>query len=258
MLAAFLILFAGVAAWLLLQPGEPVYEGRPLSYWLATYADFAPYDRQKREKAEEAVRHAGTNAVPTLLRILQASDSDLKYKVNEWASKQHIIKIKRISAANRYNEALSGFEILGPKAKVAVPALMDIYERNYSRSSQNIVLMVLMTIGPGAAEAVPMLAKQTNNPNAFNRLDATFALGVIHSSSDHLAVSALIQFLHDADPAVRRNAANALWHFSDAEASRAIPTMVEALKDPDRYVRESAARLIRRLDPKTAIKEGIN
>jgi len=43
---------------------------------VATYADFAPYDRQKREKAEEAVRIAGTNAIPTLLRILRASDSD--------------------------------------------------------------------------------------------------------------------------------------------------------------------------------------
>ena len=120
MLAAFLILGALGLAWLLLQPGEPVYEGRPLGYWLEAY-NYVVVDRPGREQADEAVRHVGTNAIPTLLRLLRANDSDLKYKINEWASKQRVIKVKRIYARDENSEAFIGFRILGPEAKVAVP-----------------------------------------------------------------------------------------------------------------------------------------
>jgi HEAT repeat protein len=259
MLAAFLILLAGGIAWLLLQPGEPVYEGRSLSSWLEDYNPNVLLDPRKHDKADEAMRHIGTNGIPTLLRMLRASDSDMKYKLSEWASRQHLVKFRRIYATDLYSEALVGFEILGPKAKDAVPSLIEIYEKNHSPHLQkNVVLLALIQIGPGAAEAVPMLAKQTNNPNSIERKNAAFALCQIHATSDHMAVIALIQFLHDSDPLVRETAANALWHFSDTEDAWAISTMVELLKDPDKLVRENAARLIRRLDPETAIKEGIN
>jgi len=181
--------------------------------------------------------------------------SDIKYKLSEWASKQDVIKTERVRASGANGEAESGFEILGPTAKDAVPALIEIYEQNISDRSQDAAVMSLGFIGPAAETAIPLLAKATNNPDWGMRADTAWAIGQIHAAPD-LAVPALIQFLHDPVPHVRDNAANALWSFG-TDAKPAVPALVEALKDSDIMVYDSAVGLIRQLDPDAAAKAGI-
>src|SRR5688572_30987713 len=55
-------------------PPEPVYEGRKLTSWLERHVPNTsanpPYNSPGWHKAEEALRRMGTNAIPTLLRMI--------------------------------------------------------------------------------------------------------------------------------------------------------------------------------------------
>jgi len=90
-LAVVLVTLAGVIGWQGLRLREPVYQGRRLGDWLAAYkmdglAGVESWQvRVEQQKADEAVRHAGTNALPVLLRMLRAKDSALKVKCVELA-----------------------------------------------------------------------------------------------------------------------------------------------------------------------------
>ena len=60
-----------------LPPREPLYQGKPLSYWLQGCIGTNPSSRSWRQSTD-AVQAIGTNAIPTLLRLLQAQDSALQ------------------------------------------------------------------------------------------------------------------------------------------------------------------------------------
>ncbi|MGO8929484.1 MAG: hypothetical protein ACLQU3_21680, partial [Limisphaerales bacterium] len=96
-LAVVLIILAGVIAWQVLREREPVYQGRSLSNWLAGYEPLPgvfvlggptvlvtgpgggpPGYHFDSRKVDAAVRQIGTNAVPTLFRMLRAKDSALR------------------------------------------------------------------------------------------------------------------------------------------------------------------------------------
>jgi len=92
--------------------------------------------RVEQQEADEAVRQAGTNALPTLLRMLRAKDSVQKVKFLALAERQHFIKIKYTPAEELNYRALSGFGVLRAKAQSAVPALIEIANKNVSHDSQ--------------------------------------------------------------------------------------------------------------------------
>ena len=99
-LGVVLVILAGVIGRQVLRLREPIYQDRRLGDWLAVYkmAGLAGVEtwqvRVEQQKADEAVRHAGTNALPILLRMLRANDSVLKIKCMELAKRQHLIRIK--------------------------------------------------------------------------------------------------------------------------------------------------------------------
>jgi hypothetical protein len=65
LLAVLLVAVVGGLAWQVTRPREPVYQGKPLSYWLV---------RPARDPNFNALRALGTNAIPTLLQMLRAKD----------------------------------------------------------------------------------------------------------------------------------------------------------------------------------------
>src|SRR5436190_1463475 len=84
-LAVIVLAAGGLAAWFLL-PNEPTYHGRTLSAWLEDYSNPLMHVRSvreispafytlKMEGARKAVLAIGTNAIPTLLKLTQATDS---------------------------------------------------------------------------------------------------------------------------------------------------------------------------------------
>ena len=172
----------GGLAWLIVrshEPPEPVYQGKRLSEWLLPRTDgtFDP-------GAKQAVHKIGTNAIPTLLRMLRARDSKLKLKLVGLAQKQRLIKINFVSADIRNYEAGWGFEILGSIASNAVPALIQIYAENISETSQTATIGAIGFIGPAAAAAVPVLLRTAANTNAPVRDSAVWALGQLHAEPE--------------------------------------------------------------------------
>jgi hypothetical protein len=68
-LAILIVAMVGGVVWQVLRQREPVYQGKPLSVWLEGYTSRSARLRGV-QKAKEAVRHAGTNALPMLLAML--------------------------------------------------------------------------------------------------------------------------------------------------------------------------------------------
>jgi HEAT repeat protein len=260
LIVALLVAVAGWLAWLSLQPGEPVYEGKPLSFWLHGYdsrGQISINNLKMHQEADDAVHDAGSKAVPTLLRLLQADDPPWKVKWFELLGRQHILKVNHTAAQILNYEAIQGFRASGADAKSAVPVLIKIYERNLSPKSQEDAVMALGAIGPAASEAVPLLAAVTNNVDWTLRENAAWALGRIHAAPE-ISVPALRQFMHDRYGPIQQTAAIALCSFGEA-ARPAVPDLVELLKDMDirLAVRDSVIKLVCRLDPETAVKSGI-
>src|SRR5581483_12103186 len=96
-MALFLAAVIGGFICLLMPPGEPAYQGKPLSWWLSR--SLAPggviYDLKDPKVIEcrDAIRHIGTNAIPNLLRILRAKDSRFKLAVVDLVERQHYIHV---------------------------------------------------------------------------------------------------------------------------------------------------------------------
>ncbi len=112
---SLLIAVFGAASWLLLShPSEPTYQGKPLTYWLDNYAfHFESTNGLAAEtNAINAVCEIGTNGIPTLLRLLDAKDSNFKLKLIQLAKKQRLINIKFRSAEMQHLEASAGFSWL--------------------------------------------------------------------------------------------------------------------------------------------------
>jgi hypothetical protein len=160
-LAVVVVALVGVIVWQVWPPSdEPVYQGKPLSSWVRGYWT------GHMTEADEAVRQAGTNAIPTLLRMLRAKDSALKVKLITLAQRQHIIEIEYTAAGIRNYTALNGFRALGDEAQSAAPALIEILNDNISRESQVCTIAALLSIGPSGKEAVPSLLRWATNADA--------------------------------------------------------------------------------------------
>jgi HEAT repeats/PBS lyase HEAT-like repeat len=234
LLAALLAVAAlGGLVWLVSRPREPepLYRGKPLSYWLQGFSPGNP-PSQKGEvqptyaEAESAFAYYGTNAIPALLRILATPDHPLKDKFFALVRRQHFIHITQ-PLPYPAGAAARGFQPLGTNAAPAVPQLMQIYERHPSVMSQQVVPAILAQIGPSAKAAVPLLVRATTNDDAYVRNNAVYALGQI-GGEPALIVPALTECLADTFDNTRANAADALATFG-TNARPAVPALLKLL-----------------------------
>jgi hypothetical protein len=211
---------------------NPVYDGKALSLWLETYDPASPFGRGSPEwlKADEAVRHIGTNTLPILLEMLCDTDSNLKLRLVAMTQKQHVIKIHFVPAATRNIEASRAFIVLGDTAKDAVPDLIKAFNENHSVESQCAIENALKWMGPAARPALPLFLQTANNPNNTVRANALWALGEIHAEPQ-ICVPVLLQGLNDLSDEVRLSAAHALGKFG-ADAESAIPRLMELTNRP--------------------------
>lgn len=189
-LAVMLVALAGVSAWKGLREREPVYRGKPLRVWLHAYKLYGLAGvetwqvREEQQEADEVVRQAGTNALPTLLQMLRAKDSALQIKLMDLAQRQHIIRIKYTPAEELNYQASCAFGVLRAKARSAAPALMEIAEENASPHSRWYAIAALAFIGPPAKETIPTLLRWATNADSRVRVYAVNALGQIRAEPD--------------------------------------------------------------------------
>lgn len=212
---------------------EPRHNGRPLSAWLEEY------DRNmyQRSEAADAIRAIGTNATPTLVKMLIPGRKLSIARLLERA-RIPIELIEDTSDRMRgHRLAMHGFRLLGPTASNALPELLNHLE-NPDRAYY--ATEAIQAIGPPAIAPVQQFLTSTN-------LDARrHAVHILISVSrrDPATVSNL---LAHPDPIVRGEAY--IW-FPDRRRqspSEILEILLGGIKDPDTYVACRAAITIRSL-----------
>jgi hypothetical protein len=205
------VIIAAVAVFLR-TPSEPAYQGKPLTHWLRGWKPLIAIplasagNAPTSDEAESAMRAIGTNALPTLLRMMEHHDSPLKDRLLSLAQKIPFLRMEPVSPLDLNVEAEMAFNVLGPKAGPAVSKLIEIYNRESDLLTKNYVLRALAHIGPPAEPAVPMLLRAISGTNALSlRGNAIYALGSIHAEAANV-VPALISCLADPEPGFCRGA----------------------------------------------------
>ena len=227
------LLLAGVVGLLVWRASgrrEPVFEGRRLTSWLdhhvASSAASPPYHSPGWKKADQAIRRVGTNAIPTLLKMIRAKDRPpFVIKLMETARRRGWTRTEYRYAMPRHEEAEYAFSMLGTNASSAVPELIRIYEQNISPSSQRCAALALGHIGRGAQAALPVLIRRFTHADRNVRFDAVSAVMHIGGKSE-VVVPALTSVLRDSSVDVRWNALVGLSMFG----GRARPVVPEILK----------------------------
>ena len=266
----------GLLWWSPWEPREPIYRGRPLRAWLKAYALCPVLISQggaealafpgmnqaigrrmiAQLNADEALRQAGTNALPTLLWMLRAEDSALKVKLVALAKRQCILRIEFTPAGTWNRAAQLGFSELGAKAQSAVPALIKAVNRSKSHNSLSGAILALGSVGPSAREAVPLLLRCSTNANKGVRGTAMWALGQIRTEPDRV-VPMLINSLHDPDDDIRWGAALSLRAFGP-DAKLAVPALIECHKaSSDATTRALVYLALNSIDPDATAKAGV-
>ncbi len=103
--AILAVAILGGLAWIVFSPRvepEPVYYGKPLSAWLEIYDSPNNSTSQQFDAARMAIGGIGTNAIPTLLRMLRTPDLAWKNRLFALAQKNHFIKINYVEPQRLY------------------------------------------------------------------------------------------------------------------------------------------------------------
>ncbi|MDB6065891.1 MAG: putative lyase [Pedosphaera sp.] len=248
------VAMVGGIGWLVMRPSEPVYHGRALRYWLnVLWSDGFNDDKEGRE-ASEAVHAIGTNAIPTLLRLINAKDSALALKFYALTEKQRIFKFHHVPASHLNDLALGGFMVLKGEAKGAVPELIAMYEKKKvgSPEARSIIAGALGIIGPSAKEADAALLRGLSDTDKLSRYQAALALGKIHSEPE-LVVPALITCLSDQDEILQSLSAEALGQFGP-DAKPAVPALLKLVVETKGGLRLGGLRALNKVDPEAAAK----
>lgn len=186
-LAACVLVGIGVvASWP--QEREPEYNGKKLSQWLGAYSrgyskgeDNKVYE-QEHQAAANAVRHIGTNAVPSLLRWIT-------YEEPWWTKRLYRV----------YEKLPGAFQGFAPRSWMFTPRLRAIIMRSNGRSG-------ILILGADASGAVPDLCVLAQDPD---RIKSRIAFELLDAIGDP-AVPALNRLTDASNANVRTSAFNTL------------------------------------------------
>jgi HEAT repeat protein len=168
-------------AWFVSRLREPSYQGRTLTEWLKADTHFYP---GSDSEADRAIHHIGSNAIPTLVIYAAVKDSPMKIRILKWNNNLARFRLPISSQFEKQELAETGFTVLGPDAKSAVPELIRLL-RDDDGGVRSTAASCLGSIGPAAELAVPDLIKvwqSALSAGHFNP-DAAYALGEIGPSA---------------------------------------------------------------------------
>lgn len=229
------LVFVAILAW---PKNEPRYGGRYLSAWLqdccrAKYYS-ADTDSPWRARAEEAVRHIGTNALPYLLEGLHYERPAWMNKVSRAAATVRSPRFNLWWAGvlrdhDRGTQASVGFEVLGAQAAPAIPVLIGLLDDRGSRAPAAI-------LGEMGRVALPQLLSVLTNRSfdVHQRADAAWAIECMETNASD-TVEVLKGCLND-EPVVAGAAASALPEVT-TNRSLFICALTNALVSPSAELR---------------------
>jgi HEAT repeat protein len=217
---------------------EPSSHGYSLGHLLATYVRiYQGYlTTPGWQDTRKYVREIGTNGLPQMLRWLSEERPLWKAKAFEFHEKQlpSVLKTKVVhdwlSGEREELHAkagVCGFEILGPTAIPALPALERIAldSKHPARSARAI--NALKSIG---RDAVPALVRIVIAPNSTNQLQVFNALGSMGTNAAP-AVPVLIELLKNKDVDVAESAIKTLDNLRLSSAT-VVPAIAELVEHP--------------------------
>src|SRR2546423_101248 len=260
LLACGAVVVIGLVAFLSADPG-PSCQGKTLKDWMNIYcwpnnptaADlflrkiFFEDREARQDEAADAVRHIGTNAIPTLL-AWQDKDSRIGWKVKLRAALPKSLQGRPsvdwwLVAQDHYrvDRAIRGLSILGSNAGPAVP---ELTRRMMTRSSDSGVSAAI-ALGNMGATGLPALLSALTNSRAPNRV--MVARSAAHAtriaSNDTSGIAVLAQCVRDTNPAVASTAAMELGFITNQPAIT-IPALIDGLKEPRGQVRARSAEAL--------------
>jgi hypothetical protein len=225
-----------------LMAAEPSYNGKPLSEWLLILkiGYNSAGGQMEASAAREAIRHMGTNAIPTLLDILSATDRNKWWVLRRLESRgfREVFKNKNVSAGDLQNMGVQGFGILGTNAVSAIPKLDKMFRRSEACSA---AAEALAELGPAGFAAL-------TNGMSDEKLAGVVVWTIGHKGGgdEPTLTRILISALNNPERATRGNAAGFL---GSKDAALAIPALIPMLDDKEYYPRERAAHALSSYGP---------
>lgn len=260
------------------QDREPCYQGRSLSEWIQIRTFPSPGLDQLTPEAREAIRHIGTNAIPTALHWLNYEPSRLGHYMTVLLNRLPTsVRPSLKQRADRGLDAAEVFAVLGPDGRSAVHELTRLAMTTSSEARAYRCINALMGIGPdvipafnailanphskgrfiaagylvrfstNASPAIPVLIKSLDDNDELVAMRAAATLGELRLSNA-VVIPALSAHLRSTSARRRVAAAVGLTGFGRA-AEPAVPQLRQALGDTSDTVRESATNALMNIAP---------
>ncbi|MBI3414352.1 MAG: HEAT repeat domain-containing protein [Verrucomicrobia bacterium] len=217
-----------------LPPREPVYRGKPLSYWTREFAS-KKRGSIESENARMAIKTIGTNAIPFLVHSVTNRESVGR----RWAYRMSIrylprqVRIPRFALPESF-AGLAGLQALGDAATNAIPLLVPAVDMGrYGRLN---AAAALRQMKPHAGHALVEVAVSTNVAMATGALDL---LGVFVSPPPE-ALTVAIRSATNANSKIRYESIFLLSRFTNSPI-QVLPILEASLRDPEKDVRAAAA-----------------
>lgn len=226
---------------------EPVYQGKPLSFWML--ANARPIVKGQPDPAA-ALSAIGSNAVPFLLKWAEQKPFTWQKQLRPYRDKSAILRkiipywATGIDKQNRALAALEAIPSLGPAGRPAIPRLTILANNETDNSVGQLATTALAKL-----EAFPALITVATNQNAKARLNAIHYLGQLR---DAAAVPALLQSLNGPDAEAAAGAARSLGLIHQA-SEVVVPALQAALRSE--LATQGSAQRDKRLSIASALAE---
>jgi hypothetical protein len=229
-------------------PKEPEYERKRLSEWGAIY-NMQP---NRRDEAERALQHIGTNALPFLVAWVGCETGEWKVGPGKLMERgpswcQYIGRTFFYPEEVRAFQNIGTFRAMPRHGAAAIPALAYKLEHARHAWTKTRLIMVLEAMSSeevNISAAVPALLGA--GPIGLGRPANT--LLVDRLGGNRFVIWGLTNALHHPDVAIRRKATTELCSWCDRHGG--YPELLRpALLDTDAEVRSNATVTLKRVEP---------
>lgn len=221
-----------------LRPREPVYQGKPVSFWFKKYVfSFSP----AREEALETIAEIGSDAVPYLARMLKKKDSPIARAYRALRPKLPLTASQflpqPIEPERRRADALACLGRLSRSFNTALEPLIEVLNDPETRIPAIQTLPDIRSFGPLSERIAAALAAAAQNPSPSVRQAAIKAIFWVLRSPDleldlRSAIPALMKAVDDSDREIWIDAAVALREMGPA-AREAVSGLRKTFEDPN-------------------------
>jgi HEAT repeats len=228
----------GIIAWGV-RPQEPVYQGKPLSYWVDQLG--APRFTHQAN-ARSALREIGPQAIPFLLARIRQEHSVFRRFYRGGYSRlparlQRGLPTPRPETLGLHARTFDAIWTIGPSSvALLLPGLRDWDSQVRCTAAAGIAM-----VGHGLDGPVPALIPLADDPDQLVRVVAIQALGRMGSARRQAIPTVVRALQHDPDGQVRGAAAWTLLGIGPDANGLVLEALRKALIDPDPSTRQWAA-----------------